>query len=216
MKVRPDTTASGHGQSSVDKALADLAGAEPCAAAAARADLVTVATDRMRALAHRMLAGSARVRRWEETDDVVQGAMLRLHRALGSVVPNDTQHFLRLAALQVRRELLDLARRHGCADSFAANHETNSLPGGNGGQQVDWAEDHASEPVDHLADWARFHELAEDLPDDQRELFDMVWYIGLSQDEIANLLGCSTRTVRRRWEETKRRFSDVFRGSPPK
>lgn len=194
--------------------LADLGGAEPVAAASARIALVSIATDRMRALAHRMLAGSARVRRWEETDDVVQGAMLRLHRALGSVVPNDAQHFLRLAALQVRRELIDLARRHGCPESSAADHETNSMPSAPVGQQVDQAEDHAAEPADRLAEWTRFHELATELPAEQRELFDMVWYLGLSQDEIATLLGCSTRTVRRRWEETKRRFADAFRGDP--
>ena len=38
-----------------------------------------------------------RVSRWEQTDDVFQNAILRLHRALASVEPRDAQHFLRLA-----------------------------------------------------------------------------------------------------------------------
>ena len=88
-----------------------VAGAGTPAAEAARAALVSIAAERMQALARRMLGGSPQVRRWTETDDVVQNAMVRLYRALGGVIPNDPQHFVRLAALQVRRELIDLTRR---------------------------------------------------------------------------------------------------------
>lgn len=194
--------------------LAALSGADQDAGARARALLVSLAVGRMQALAHRMLAGSAQVRRWEETDDIVQGALLRLHRALGAVTPNDTQHFLRLAALQVRRELIDLTRRHGHAESMAANHDTNASPFG-GGQRVEAAIAQEAGADDRLAEWTRFHDVVETLSDEQRELFGMVWYLGMSQDEIAAALDCSTRTVRRRWEETKRRFTHAFTGGLP-
>jgi len=194
--------------------LAAVASPDPATAEQAREELVALAADRMRALAHRMLAGSARVRRWEETDDVVQGALLRLHRALGAVTPNDAQHFLRLAALQVRRELIDLTRRHGHAGSMAANHDTNAVGDASARQHVDVAADQGT-ASEQLAEWTRFHELVESLPDDERGLFEMVWYLGLSQDEIAAALDCSPRTVRRRWEETKRRFTNAFAGSLP-
>ena len=199
----------------LDRAVAAMASADARDAAQARDELVALAAERMRSLAHRMLAGSASVRRWEDTDDLVQVALLRLHRALGSVVPNDAQHFVRLAALQVRRELIDLTRRHGSSESFAANHETNSLPDDRGGQRSDRAEDPAPDAVQKLAEWTRFHDLAASLPDDERQLFDMVWYLGMTQDEIAALLGCSARTIRRRWEETKGRFMESFKGQPP-
>jgi RNA polymerase sigma factor (sigma-70 family) len=199
----------------LDRAVAAMASADTRDAGQAREKLVALAADRMRSLAHRMLAGSARVRRWEDTDDLVQGAMLRLHRALGSVVPNDAQHFVRLAALQVRRELIDLTRRHRSSESFAANHETNSLPDDRGGQRSDRAEDPAPDAAQKLAEWTRFHDLAASLPDDERQLFDMVWYLGMTQDEIAVVLGCSARTIRRRWDETKRRFTESFKGLPP-
>jgi RNA polymerase sigma-70 factor (ECF subfamily) len=194
--------------------LAAVASPDPATAARAREELVALAADRMRALAHRMLAGFARVRRWEETDDVVQGALLRLHRALGAVTPNDAQHFLRLAALQVRRELIDLTRRHGHAGSMAANHDTNAAGDASARQHVEVAA-HRGTASEELAEWTRFHQLVESLPDDERELFEMVWYLGLSQDEIAAALDCSPRTVRRRWEETKRHFTNAFAGGLP-
>ena len=199
---------------SLSPLLAAVTSADTATAARAREELVTLAADRMRALAHRMLAGSARVRRWEETDDVVQGALLRLHRALGAFTPNDAQHFLRLAALQVRRELIDLTRRHGHAGSMAANHDTNAAGDASARQHVDVAADQGT-ASEQLAEWTRFHELVESLPDDERELFEMVWYLGLSQDEIAAALDCSARTVRRRWEETKRCFTNAFAGGLP-
>lgn len=194
---------------------AALGGPDEAAAEQARGDLVALVTERVRSLAHRMLAGAPRVRRWEETDDVVQGALLRLDRALREIVPNDPQHMLRLAALQVRRELIDLSRRHGHAGALARNHETNALSDGNGSQRIEYAIDHTTEPADRVADWTRFHDLAAELPEEQRQLFEMVWYLGMSQDEIAAALECSTRTVRRRWEETKARFTETFRGRPP-
>jgi len=214
-QVTTSRSGDSDGEERVSRFLETMGGSDPYAADAAREGLVALAAVRMQALAHRMVSGAARVRRWEETDDVVQGAMLRLHRALRAVTPNDTQHFLRLAALQVRRELIDLTRRHRSPESFAANHETNSLPNDGDGQRSDEAEDLAAEDADRLSEWTRFHDLAASLPDGDRHLFDMVWYLGMTQDEIAEVLGCSTRTIRRRWEETKQRFMTSFHGQPP-
>lgn len=193
------------------KALASAAGAP--AAEAARAALLSIAAERMQALARRMLAGSPQVKRWTETDDIVQNAMVRLYRALGGLIPNDPQHFVRLAALQVRRELIDLTRRLRNPESFAVNHDTNVIA--DGSHRVDGAVAGEADGPVPLAEWTRFHETADGLPEDDRSLFDMVWYLGLTQNEIANLLGCSPRTVRRRWDEAKRAFTIAFRDEPP-
>lgn len=179
------------------------------AADAARAALVNLAAERMRALARRMLASTPLVRRWTETDDVVQNSLVRLYKALGTVIPNDSQHFVRLAALQVRRELIDLTRRLRNPDSFAANHDTNVIT--DGCQWVDAAAAGDADEPARLAEWTRFHETVDLLPEDDRSLFGMVWYLGLTQDEIAEILGCSPRTVRRRWDEAKRTFTAAFR-----
>ena len=205
---------SGHGSAVIPALLAALSNpAKASTKDAAREALLSAALERMRALTHRMLAGSAQVRRWVETDDIVQGAMLRLLRALGSVTPNDAQHFIRLVALQVRRELIDLTRRLGNPESFAANHETNTLPDGR--QRTEQKNATTDEEPGQLDEWIRFHETVESLSEPERDLFGMVWYVGLSQPEIAAALGCSPRTVRRRWEETKRSFMSAFQGGPP-
>src|ERR1700722_6951882 len=77
-----------------------------------RTKLLDHACERLRKLCRRMLRGYPLVRRWEQTDDVLQNAMLRLYRALLDVHPESLRHFYNLAAQQIRRELLDLARKH--------------------------------------------------------------------------------------------------------
>src|SRR5262245_35464825 len=59
-----------------------------------------------------MLKGYPNVRRWEQTDDVLQNAVIRLHRALQQLTVQTPLDFFRLAALNIRRELLDLARHY--------------------------------------------------------------------------------------------------------
>lgn len=84
---------------------------------AARGELINTACGRLTRLARKMLHADGRVRRWEQTDDVFQSAMVRLCRALQQTTPQTARQFFRLAALQIRRELIDLARhyygRHG-------------------------------------------------------------------------------------------------------
>ena len=55
---------------------------------------------------------------------------------------------------------------------------------------------------------------AADLPEEERELFHLVWYLGMQQDEASGLLGCSVRTVKRRWESAKSLLSAAVRGHP--
>lgn len=167
-------------------------------------DLFAIACERMRGIAHRMLLTFPRVRRWDETDDIVQNAALRLYKALREIVPADTRGLTGLAAVQVRRELLDLAKKHAGPESYAANHETNYRRlDGECLAKVDDASDRGESP-ERLARWTHLHEAAASLPDEERELFHLVWYLGMKQAQAASLLGISVRTVKRRWEEAKR------------
>jgi DNA-directed RNA polymerase specialized sigma24 family protein len=50
-----------------------------------------------------------------------------------------------------------------------------------------------------LAEWVDFHETIDTLPEPEREVFDLLWYHGLSQDEAAGVLEVDVRTVKRRW-----------------
>ncbi len=182
---------------------------------AAREELIVWASERMREIAHRMLRTFPSVRRWEETDDVAQNAALRLDRALRQTVPLNARGLVGLAATQVRRELLDLAKKHRGPESYGANHETNYQR--IGGELRAKIEDAAGEPesADAIERWTRLHAAAEELPDEEREVFHMCWYLGLKQEEIAGLLDCSLRTVKRRWESAKQRLASAMPGERP-
>jgi RNA polymerase sigma-70 factor (ECF subfamily) len=48
-----------------------------------------------------------------------------------------------------------------------------------------------------------------------REVFDLVWYQGLTNAEAAEILGVSTKTVRRRWQAGCLRLHDAMAGQLP-
>src|SRR5438445_6691932 len=90
--------------------------------------------ERLRRLTRKMLKGYPGVQRWAETDDVLQNALLRLLRALNEVQPSSAREFLGLAATQIRRELLDLARHfygpHGTGANYASRAGDDSAAAG--------------------------------------------------------------------------------------
>lgn len=150
----------------------------------------------------------------DDTDDVFQNAALRLHRALAELRPSSPRDVMALAATQVRRELLDLARRHAGPLSPAARHATNLIPADDANLtafQVDRAAA-ADEPGDR---WSAFHEAIDRLPPERREVFHLVWYLGADQRTIARLLGCSTRTVKSRWQEARAAVREALDGRRP-
>jgi RNA polymerase sigma factor (sigma-70 family) len=175
--------------------------------AAAREELIVASCARMTRLARRMLQGYPAVRRWEQTDDVVQGAALRLLRALGELAPGSPRSYFNLAAVQIRRELIDLARRHGGPEGLHANHETGRTLG-------DAPRAVSDEPVE-LASWTEFHEAVAALPAEDSELFHLLWYQGLTQGEAAELLGTTPRVVGRRWREARLALHRALRGQVP-
>ena len=53
------------------------------------------------------------------------------------------------------------------------------------------------------------------MPTEHRELFDLLYYSGLSQEEAAEVLGVSERTVKRRWRSAKLVLYDRLGGQMP-
>lgn len=182
---------------------------------AARQELLTRACERLQRLTRKMLRGDSRVKRWEQTDDVFQNSALRLYRALQDVHPQTVQEFFRLAAVQIRRELIDLARHYYGPEGLGAHSLTN-----HGQTDGDGTSHGAAEPDDltheltRLAMWQEFHQQVETMPDDEREVFDLLWYQDLTEAEAAELLDVSVRTIHRRWQAARLRLHRVLKEEP--
>ena len=193
--------------------LAGLAAGDP----AARDRIIEVCSDRLRVLAHRMLARFPNVRRWNDTDDVFQNAALRLHRTLGQLTPASPADLLALAATHLHRELIDLARHHAGPLSYAANHGTNVIrrPDRAGDPVHAVEEAGAADAEAELGRWSEFHAAIDALPPEQRQVFHLTWYLGADQKPIAGLLGCSERTVKSRWRAARESVRAALGGMPP-
>ncbi len=166
-----------------------------------RDELLVCVSERLTRLTRRMLRDFPGVHRWEQTDDVLQNALLRLCRALAEVQPPTVADFFRLATAQIRRELIDMARRYSGAHGLGAN-----LAGSSPAEQVAAASPNPPDTTrdpDHLAAWTDFHCAAEALPEQEREVFDLLFYQGLSQADAAEALGVSEVTVKRRWRSAR-------------
>ena len=178
--------------------LHDLLGRVAAADRPARDELVRRTAGNLERLTRKMLHGYPTVRRWEETADVVQQATLRLLRALEQVTPADPRQFFALAAEQIRRTLIDLARHYYGPQGLGAHYRSRagSPP------------DAANPDADGLSDWQAFHECVATLPEADRELFDLLYYQGLSQAEAAGLLGLTVAAVQQRWQRARLRLHD--------
>jgi RNA polymerase sigma-70 factor (ECF subfamily) len=165
--------------------------------AAARAELLEHALERFRHLTRRMFRHHPNLRAIEETDDIVQKGLIRLHTALASVQPADVRAFFGLAARQIRWVLADLAEKHA-----VLKHAVPLEPPASSIRPRDVPDTAAGEP-ETLAQWSEFHRAIEQLSDESREVFDLLFYEGLEQTEAATVLGISERTIRRRWQQAR-------------
>jgi RNA polymerase sigma-70 factor (ECF subfamily) len=118
----------------------------------------------------------------------VQAASIRLLRALRQTTPTSTAHFFNLAALQIRRSLLDLAK-----------HYSRRVPPGLDGQPEQAAPGTLPEEVEELERWQAFHEAADRLPAELLAVFDLRYYQGMRWADIATTLGVDESTASRRW-----------------
>jgi RNA polymerase sigma-70 factor (ECF subfamily) len=142
---------------------------------------------------------------------------MRLYRSLEQVTPESPVEFFRLASLNIRRELLDLVKHYYGPRGMGKNHAT--VPGradsdGSAPPSPLDKSDVSGEPT-HLAQWGEFHEQVEKLPDDEREVVDLLFYQGLTQEEAAAILKVSDRTVKRRWQAARLKLHDALQGGLP-
>ena len=173
---------------------------------AAADELLRSCAARLEHLARRMLRGYPAVRGGAETADVLQGSLVRLLRALRSVNPAGTRDFYGLAAVQTRRELIDLARHFACRPAAPLGADSAGATEPPGPPAPDAGE---------LELWCRFHQEVESLPAAQREVVSLAVYHGWPQARIAELLGVDERTVRRHWRAATHRLAEALGGRLP-
>jgi RNA polymerase sigma factor (sigma-70 family) len=147
------------------------------------------------------------LREWYDTPDIVQGSTMRLLNSLRELQPASMLDFFKLAAANIRRELVDLARHfHGKAtlslDTDDSRTEALQLEA-------------PIEAVEELELWSRFHQTVEELPVDEREVFSLSFYHGWTQAEIAESLDVDVRTIRRRWQTACRKLTRQLGGRLP-
>jgi RNA polymerase sigma-70 factor (ECF subfamily) len=181
----------------------------------ARNELLTVACSRLSQLTRVMLKDYQRLKRWEETGDVLQNAMIRLYRALETVSPASLRDFYRLATLQIRRELIDLIRHYYGPAGHARNQATNAAEASSSSQPPLYEQANVTYESSRLAAWGEFHQQVQALPEEEREVFDLIYYQGMTHVEAAALLDVSARTVRRRWQAACFTLHEALGGELP-
>jgi RNA polymerase sigma-70 factor (ECF subfamily) len=177
----------------------------------ARQALLQHSQERLRLLTRKMLRKFPGVRRWEETDDVFQNVLVRLDRLLRETPVGTVLDYLRLASTHIRRELIDLARHHFGPRGGGANLATP--PAGAGGPEgllEKATRPEAANESGELAGWAELHQQIDRLAGPEKEVFGLLWYQGLTQEEAAALLGVSLSTVKRRWQAARLHLMEAF------
>ncbi|HET6572581.1 MAG TPA: sigma-70 family RNA polymerase sigma factor [Fimbriiglobus sp.] len=125
-----------------------------------------------------------------DTTDVTNEAALKLYEALAEIRPATGRDFFRLAAQRIRWLLLDQAKRIDREGGRpTAGRPDSSPPDG-------------SKP-DLPPALAALYEQIEQLPEQEREVVDLLYFHGLTQAEAATYLDVSERTIRRRWTVAK-------------
>src|ERR1700759_630977 len=120
-----------------------------------------------------------------DADELLSSVVDRLLKALREVRPTTVRQFFALANRHMRWELNDLARRL----------DKGTPAQGLSGAVVVSPESSESQLSPNTL---RVLEAIENLPEEEREAFDLVRIQGFSQVEAADLIGVSPKTVRRR------------------
>jgi RNA polymerase sigma factor (sigma-70 family) len=121
----------------------------------------------------------------------------RLLKALRAARPETVREFYALANQHMRWELNDLARRLDNQPVVGELYEGIDLS--------------TPSSVSKLSpDGLRMLQAIEDLPDEEREAFDLVRIQGMTQAEAAEVLGVSRKTVQRRLDRALLTLSEAL------
>jgi RNA polymerase sigma factor (sigma-70 family) len=120
-----------------------------------------------------------------QTDEMVSAVVERLLKAMRTVRPETVRQYFALVNQHMRWELNDLARR--------LDERSNAVELSEGLVPAPASSESILSP-----DGRRMLSAIEELPEEEREAFDLVRIQGLTQSEVADVLGVSAKTVQRR------------------
>jgi RNA polymerase sigma factor (sigma-70 family) len=118
-------------------------------------------------------------------DELLSAVVERLLKALRAARPQTVREFFALANQHMRWELNDLARRLDSQPAAGELYEGMAL----------WAPSSVSKVSPN---GLRMLQAVDDLPEEEREVFDLVRIQGMTQVEAGEVLGVSNKTVQRR------------------
>ncbi len=152
----------------------------------------------LRRLAGRQLHGE-RAEQTLSATALVHEAYLRLMNSVEGQF-NDRQHFFRLIARAMRRICIDRARERLALKRQGPEHRTT------------WDDDkvNGQEQAGMLLE---LEDALDALREEDEHLVQLVecrFFAGLTEEETAQALGCSRRTVQRDWALAKRRLKDIL------
>lgn len=183
----------------IQAAIARLCSASDDDRRKAREEVITVAYGRYQYLATLMLNDMGTLRRATESSDVYHNAWIALQKAFETITPQDERHLRRLVRQHIRWQLLALLRNpdvHAWKD-FGDAASSSAAPGA----QVPAAD--SADPA-KIIEWTEFHTQVGHLPEREREVFERIYYEDMSQQEVADDLGCSMALVKLRWAEAQK------------
>lgn len=175
----------------------------------AKTGLIQTAHDRLLILTRKLLGGFPQVRTLEETQSIFNEAFLRLAHALDEVKPASVRQFMGLAALEIRRVLLDIVRkmRGRGRQQRPKNVSLGAAPPGQ--EEAVAADIEDSDPgTSRLNLLLDLLESIEKLAEDEREVVELLIFQGLTQPEAAQIIGVHEDTVKRRWSRARVQLAD--------
>jgi RNA polymerase sigma factor (sigma-70 family) len=140
-----------------------------------------------------------------DLESVVDEAWIGLMRALESVQPDTVEGFFGLIFTKVRQALLQIARRE-------RRHDVRRVDGPLDADETGVVEgfddaDSTYEPG-QLAILSELHQQIDLLPDPEKTVFGLHYYVGLTQVEAAEIMGLPPKQISRLWLQATKRLAN--------
>ncbi len=180
---------------------------------AARNRLMTAIYERIVRLTAVVLRDFPVVQRTRTVESLAQDLSVKMLAALDSGLPTETTaDFLSLAAVRLRQLLIDEAEKYRrrvarTAKRTGGTGQTVPLDGGDSAAVIDPAAPASLDPA-ALAEWTEFQTRVSELPDDERRVVELHFFLQMSQAEVARVLEWEPKKVSRRWLSACAKLAD--------